>query len=253
MGLVTHHPIRAMPTPARIVLALGVLGLTLALVNQLLAGPPGSLVPPPLERASVLASLEAVLLMLVAILWTRAQPQRAEPVIFDAPEGFELAPDLDGALRQELAWGTAMLLTATPAASLLVVWDSRVLCRRGRLGAGPFQEGPISERCRSRGRPIGLVNLALYPGAAEFSYLPRGVPAVLLQPLGRRGLVILGGWAPRCFSSSDERWLEGWAERLRTQWLEAIPGGAEGEEPEGSGEREEPAAPSSPADRVPPP
>ena len=80
-----------------------------------------------------------------------------------------------------------------------------------------------------------------------------GFLGVLLQPLGRRGLVILGGWAPRCFSSSDERWLEGWAERLRTQWLEAIPGGAEGEEPEGSGEREEPAAPSSPADRVPPP
>ena len=100
-----------MPTPARIVLGLGVLGLTLALVNQLLAGPPGSLVPPSLERASVLASLEAVLLMLVAILWTRAQPQPAERVVLEASEGFELAPGLEEPLRQELAWGTAMLLT----------------------------------------------------------------------------------------------------------------------------------------------
>lgn len=241
-----------MPTPARIVFGLGIVGLTLALLNQLLAGPPGSLVPPPLERASVLCSLEAVLLMLVSILWTRAQPQRAEAVVLKAPEGFELAQGLNEALRQELAWGTAMLLMATPAASLLVVWDGRVLCRRGRLGSSEFEEGPISERCRSRGRAIGLVNLALYPGAAEFAYLPDGIPAVLLQPLGRRGLVILGGWAPRCFSSSDERWLEGWAERLRTQWLEGMTGGER--DPAGTvPERPEPEARSSPVDRVPPP
>jgi hypothetical protein len=241
-----------MPTPARIVLALGVLGLALTLLNQLLAGPPGSLLPPPLERASVLASLEAVLLLLVAILWTRAQPQQAERVVLEAPEGFELAADLDDSLRQELAWGTAMLLTATPAATLLVVWEGRVLARRGRLGTDAFRDGPISERCRSRGRPIGLVNLALYPGAAEFSYLPRGVPAVLLQPLGSRGLVILGGWAPRCFSSSDERWVEGWAERLRTQWLEGMAATAEAGAGD-AGDRGEPAAPSSPAAQGPPP
>lgn len=232
-----------MPTAARIVLGLGVLGLTLALFNQLLAGPPGSLVPPPLERASVLASLEAVLLMLVAILWTRAQPRQVERVVLEAPEGFELAADLDGALRQELAWGTAMLLTATPAASLLVVWDGRVLVRRGRLGGAGFHDGPISMRCRSRGKPIGLVNLALYPGATEFAYLPRGIPAVLLHPLGSRGLVILGGWAVRCFTKSDERWLEGWAERLRTQWLEAMPRMDGG--PSGAGEgRQGPQEPS---------
>lgn len=200
----------------------------------------------------MLASLEAVLLLLVAILWTRAQPQQAERVVLEAPEGFELATDLDEGLRQELAWGTAMLLTATPAATLLVVWEGRVLARRGRLGAEAFRDGPISDRCRSRGRPIGLVNLALYPGAAEFSYLPRGVPAVLLQPLGSRGLVILGGWAPRCFSSSDERWLEGWSERLRTQWLETMAGMAAA----GAGAAGDPAAPgapSSPAAQAQPP
>lgn len=252
MGLVTNTSITAMPTPARIVLGLGVLGLTLALVNQLLAGPPGSVLPPPLERASVLASLEAVLLLLVAILWTRAQPQQAERVVLEAPEGFELAEDLGESLRQELAWGTAMLLTATPAATALVIWEGRVLARRGRLGEGTFRDGPITERCRSRGRRIGLVNLALYPGAAEFSYLPRGVPAVLLQPLGSRGLVILGGWAPRCFSSSDERWLDGWAERLRTQFLEGLAGPAESG-PEAAGDQAAPPAPSSPAALAPPP
>jgi hypothetical protein len=28
--------------------------------------------------------------------------------------------------------------------------------------------------------------------------------------------VVIGGWSERCFSRSDERWLTGWAERLKT-------------------------------------
>jgi hypothetical protein len=27
---------------------------------------------------------------------------------------------------------------------------------------------------------------------------------------------VIGGWSERCFSRSDERWLTGWAERLKT-------------------------------------
>ena len=55
--------------------------------------------------------------------------------------------------------------------------------------------------------------------AAEFDALLSGVPSVMIQPLGRDGLVVLGGWAPRCFSNSDQAWLQGWAERLKDEWL----------------------------------
>ena len=29
-------------------------------------------------------------------------------------------------------------------------------------------------------------------------------------------VVVVGGWSKRCFSQSDERWLEGWSQRLKT-------------------------------------
>jgi len=29
-------------------------------------------------------------------------------------------------------------------------------------------------------------------------------------------VILLAGWSPRCFSRSDEAWLEGWSRKLRT-------------------------------------
>jgi hypothetical protein len=87
------------------------------------------------------------------------------------------------------------------------------LCRRSDRRAGPGhgqsdflgEPGPLSR-----------------PG--EFACLPEGLPALVVQPIGSEGLLLLGGWSPRCFSRSDELWLEGWALKLRTS-LEALPDG----------------------------
>ncbi len=210
-----------MPPSARLAFSCGLLGLILTVLNQFSAqGLPDAL-SPAISRAGVLAGVLAVGLMLVGLLWTQAQPPPRDRVALAGREGLELDADLPEPLRQELAWGSTMLLTATPAATLRLVWDGRVLWRRGLLAEQAFQEGPISARARSQQQLISLVNLSLYPGAAEFSYLPEGVPAVLLYPLGQRGLLVLGGWAVRCFSRSDERWIQGWGERVRTA-LEAL-------------------------------
>jgi hypothetical protein len=205
---------------ARLCLAAGVLGLALCVVNQLSAPE----LSPALERAGVLASLLAVGLMLVAILWTRAVPLAPERVALEGPQGLDLAADLPEPLRQELGWGSQMLLTATPAASLLLHWRGRTLLRRGVLADGGFIPGPISAKACAEGRPISLVNLKLYPGRDEFQGLPSGIPAVIVQPIGDAGVLLLGGWSPRCFSRSDEAWLAGWSQRLRTS-LEALPQG----------------------------
>ncbi|MFN5696742.1 MAG: cofactor assembly of complex C subunit B, partial [Cyanobacteriota bacterium] len=42
--------------------------------------------------------------------------------------------------------------------------------------------------------------------------------AVVVQPLGAEGLLLLGGWSARCFSRSDLAWIEGWAQRLQQDW-----------------------------------
>ena len=79
----------------------------------------------------VLYTMAGSVLMLVAILWTRAVPVAPERVDLSGRQGLELAEQLPEGLQQELAWGSRMLLTATPAASLLLHWQGRTLLRRG--------------------------------------------------------------------------------------------------------------------------
>lgn len=217
----------ALPAPARVALAVGIAGLLLVVVNQLTAASQ----EPALTRAGVLAALLAVGLMLVAVLWTRAVPEAASRVELAGREGLQLQPDLPAAVREELGWGSQMLLTASPAAVVLVHWRGRTLLRRGLLPEPaqaqaqpqPFQPGAICRRAMERDQPISLVNLSLYPGREEFDGLLPGLPSVLVQPLGDEGVVLLGGWSVRCFTRSDLTWTEGWARRLRAGMAAADP------------------------------
>jgi Protein of unknown function (DUF2930). len=225
----------ALPLPARVTLGTGVAGLLLVVVNQLSTPLP----EPALVRASVLAALFAVGLMLVAVLWTRAVPEAAGRADLQGEEGLELAPGLPPQLLQDLGWGSQMLLTASPAAVVLVLWQGEVLLRRGLLSSSAFTPGPICARALERGKAISLVNLALYPGRAEFDSLLPGLPAVLIQPLGDQGLVLLGGWSPRCFSRSDLIWVEGWAQRLTAEMAAcAAPGPVARGEPQAEPDRQ---------------
>ncbi len=201
-----------MPVPARAVLICALLLLGLTVTNAGLA----ETVTPELQRAEVLAGMAAVGLMLVAVLWTRANPRSAEKVPLKGEQGLVMADQLNDLQKQELAWGSHMLLTATPAASVLVLWRQQVVLRRGLISQDSFLPGPITKRSMERNQTISLVNTTLFPGRAEFDGMLPSLPAIVVCPMGDEGAVIVGGWSPRCFSRSDERWLEGWTQRLRT-------------------------------------
>jgi hypothetical protein len=215
------------PLPARIVLLLGLLGLLVAVINQLSAPQ----LDPSLERASVLASLLAVVLMVVAALWQRVVPEAAARAALEGEEGCELVEGLPEDLVRELGWGSAMLLSATPASTLLLHDGRRILLRRGLLHHSPqergetsppvFLPGTICRQAIRRQRAISLVDLRPYPGRDEFDNLLPGLPSVVVQPVGECGVLLLGGWSARCFSQSDLRWIEGWARKLKTQWAPA--------------------------------
>jgi hypothetical protein len=217
----------ALPASARIPLAAGVIGLSLTVLNQSTAAD----IDPALERAAVLASILSVVLMLVGLLWTRITPVPAERAPLQGEESLQFADSLAPGLKRELAWGSALLLTATPAATLVLVWRGAVLLRRGLQpvpsGEIAFQEGPICERARQNGRAISLVDLRLYPGRAEFDPLLPGLPAVVVQPLGDAGVLVLGGWSARCFSRSDLTWVEGWSRRLTGEWAPQLDAAAQ--------------------------
>lgn len=208
-----------MTLSARLCMAVGATALLLTVINQLTA----PALEPALERSSVLAALLAVGLLLIGVLWTRLQPEPAERASLQGHEGMLLRRALPQALVDELSWGTQMLLTATPAAVVLVLWDGELLVHRGLMDPAVqqsgFVPGPICQLAWERDRSIHLVDLRHYPGRDEFMTLLEGLPSVIVQPLGLRGLLVLGGWSPRCFSTADQTWIEGWALRLRDGWL----------------------------------
>ena len=201
-----------MPGPARAVLICALLLLGLTVTNAGLA----ETVTPELQRAEVLAGMAAVGLMLVAVLWTRANPKSTEKVPLKGEQGLVMADQFSEDQQQELAWGSHMLLTATPAASVLVLWRKQVVLRRGLISQDSIQPGPITKRAIERDQTISLVNTTLFPGRAEFDAMLPSLPAIVVCPMGNEGAVIVGGWSPRCFTRSDERWIEGWTQRLRT-------------------------------------
>jgi hypothetical protein len=209
-----------MPSTARIPVVAGAVGLVLTVINQLSADH----VDPSLQRAGVVASILSVVLMLVGLLWSRITPAVADRAELNGLEGLQMAEDLPEPLRRELGWGSALVLTATPAACLLLVWEQRILLRRGLLSDTHFAPGPICARCLETGKAISLVNLKLYPGRAEFEDLLPDLPSVVVQPIGGRGLLLVGGWSVRCFSRSDLTWLEGWAQRLTAEWAPLLDG-----------------------------
>ena len=207
--------------PARVSFWSGVAALALVVLNQTTA----TSTDPALERAAVLASFLAVGLMLVGVLWTRAVPEAAARVPLEGLQGLVIAPGLPADLAEELGWGSQMLLTATAAAVVQVQWQGQCLLRRGLLAESDFIPGEICDRAQAKGSAISLVDLRLYPGRDEFASLLPGLPAVVVQPLGREGIIVLGGWSPRCFSRSDLIWLEGWARRItaKTAGLSVLP------------------------------
>ena len=201
-----------MPTPARVVLFSGLLVLVLAVTNASTA----DRITPDLQRAEVLAGMAAVGLMLVAVLWTRANPRSADQVDLQGEQGLVMDQQTSADLREELGWGSHMLLTATPASTVLVYWRGQVILRRGLIRAVTFKPGDICNRVMERETTISLVNTELFPGRTEFDSVLQNLPAVVISPLGKNGVVVVGGWSKRCFSQSDERWLEGWTQRLKT-------------------------------------
>lgn len=228
---------------ARTAVLLGVTGLALSVVNQATA--PG--LDPPLERASVLAGILSVLLMLAGVLWQRVLPDPAARSALQGEEGLRLAEDLPAELRDELAWGSTMLLTATPAAVVLVQREAHCLLRRGMLAASAFVPGPICRQTSQRGKPISLVDLAPYPGRDEFMPLLEGLPSVVVQPLGPEAWLVVGGWSPRCFDRADLVWIEGWGRRLTERWAREL--GAAEPAPPADGAAGESGSPPGPRER----
>lgn len=166
-------------------------------------------------RSDALGVILCALLILTGLLWQQVQPRSPDAVQLIGEEGFELASDLPEPVKTELAWASHLLLTNTVTRSLVIYYQGKVLLRRGILGVNSeVKPGPILQRVLEKQKPVYLVALKLYPGKIEFDYLPENTQGVICQPIGNKGVLILGANAPRSYTQQDEAWIAGIAGKI---------------------------------------
>lgn len=189
----------------------GGLGGFLLLVNRILTAQ----ITESQARSDALGVIEGAVLILVGLLWQQIQARTPDTVDLIGETGLEFDSELTETAKTELAWASHILLTNTVTRSLVVYYDGKTILRRGVLGKNPeVNPGTIVERVISKGKPVYLVKLDLYPGKVEFDYLPENTQGVICQPIGDRGVLILGANAPRSYTKKDEKWIEGIADKL---------------------------------------
>ncbi len=189
----------------------GGLGGSLLLLNRLLT----TQITDSQARSDALGIIEGAVLILVGLLWQQIQARTPDTVDLIGETGLEFSSELSDLAKTELAWASHLLLTNTVTRSLVVYYDGKTILRRGILGkTSQVKPGAILARVLSKGTPVYLVNLNLYPGKVEFDYLPENTQGIICQPIGNRGVLILGANAPRSYTKKDEQWIEGIADKL---------------------------------------
>ncbi len=195
----------------RLPIVAGSLGGALLFVNRLTT----PILSDSQSRGDALGVMLSALLILTGLLWQRVQPKTPEAVILAGEEGLDLDQSLPEQVQVELAWASHLLLTNTATGSVVAYYNGKVLLRRGILGAkASVVPGKIVQLVLDRQKPVYLVNLNIYPGRVEFDYLPENTQGVICQPLGDRGVLILGANAPRSYTQQDENWITGIANKV---------------------------------------
>ncbi|WP_019500958.1 cofactor assembly of complex C subunit B [Pseudanabaena sp. PCC 6802] len=192
-------------------LIVGIIGGLALLLNRLTT----PLLTANQSRSDALGIILSALLILVGLLWQQIQPKAPESVTLLGEEGFELDESLSESVKAELAWASHILLTNTATKTLVVWYEQKILLRRGILSpVKQFNPGQIVQRVLKTQKPTYLVKLSLYPGKIEFDYLPENTQGLIVQPLGDRGVIVLGANAPRSYTKQDENWVEAIAAKL---------------------------------------
>ena len=167
------------------------------------------------SRADALGILLSAVLILIGLLWQQVQPKPPEAVTLIGETGFTIADTLPEEVKTELAWASHILLTNTVTKAIVIYYDRQTILRRGILGKNPeVNVGAIAERVMKTQKPVYLVKLELYPGRLEFDYLPENTQGVIVQPLGSKGIMVLGANIPRSYTKQDENWVTAIADKL---------------------------------------
>ena len=172
------------------------------------------LITPELERAQVLAAISSLIIILIGFLFKQFEPLAGEKVDLKGENKFYFDKNIPIEVIDELAWGSETILTSTAAASVLIHNDGRNILKRGITSSNNFLPGETCLRSLKDMKLISLANTKFYPGKDEFFNFCPDVPSILIVPINSKAFILVGGWSAKCFTKSDERWINNWSKKI---------------------------------------
>ncbi|XP_058777209.1 protein COFACTOR ASSEMBLY OF COMPLEX C SUBUNIT B CCB4, chloroplastic [Vicia villosa] len=179
------------------------------------------------SRADLLTLGLAVTNILAGLVWLSIKPKTIAVVNPQGAECKKLCTDLPDVALTELLWVWESLSDVTCCRSLVIVYESSCVLQFGfaaesspgngevvSVDTDKLMQGSVYQGVVKSGTQSYLANLSLYPGKSELPFLPSNTQAVILQPLGDRGIAIIGGDTIRGFTTSDQAWITYIGEKL---------------------------------------
>ena len=171
-------------------------------------------ITPELERAQVLAAISSLILILVGFLFKQFEPLAGEKADLKGENRFYFDKNIPNEVIDELAWGSETILTSTAAASVLIHNDGKNILKRGITSSNNFLPGETCLRSLKNMKLISLANTKFYPGKDEFFNFCPDVPSILIVPINSKAFILIGGWSSKCFTRSDEKWINNWSKKV---------------------------------------
>jgi len=86
--------------------------------------------------------------------------------------------------------------------------------RRGITSSNDFKPGEACLRSIKDMKLISLANTKFYPGRDEFFNFCADIPSILVVPINNKAFILIGGWSAKCFTKSDEKWINNWSKKI---------------------------------------
>jgi len=176
-------------------------------------------ISPALERAQVLSALSSVIIILIGFLFKQFNPNLGDKVELKGENKFIFEPDIPSDILDELAWGSEAILTSTAAAIVLIHNNGKNILTRGITTNDVFEPGETCLRALRDMKLISLANTKFYPGRDEFYSLCPNIPSILIIPINSKSFILIGGWSYRCFTKSDENWINNWSKKVNNIFI----------------------------------
>ena len=177
------------------------------------------IITPELERAQVLAAIASLIIILIGFLFKQFEPIAGEKANLKGENKFIFDKNIPNEVIDELAWGSEAILTSTAAAAILIHNDGVNILRRGITSSNEFSPGDTCLRSTKDMKLISLANTKFYPGRDEFSDFCPEIPSILVVPINAKAFILIGGWSAKCFTKSDEKWINNWSKKINNIFL----------------------------------